>query len=187
MTALIVNLFGGPGCGKSTMASAVFHNLKKQRINCEYVHEYAKELAWEKRMGTLSNQVLILGQQFEMFRRCMDQVDVIITDTSLLNSAIYCHNYDLSYAAEIEALSIAMYNSMNNLPIYVNRTKPYIPIGRYQNEAGADKIAERTYNLLLDVLPYSFCEVTGDDDGINIVMSMIAGRMIFGNGGDSDG
>jgi len=43
---LIVNLWAGPGTGKSTTASVVFHMLKVAGIKCEYVTEFAKELAY---------------------------------------------------------------------------------------------------------------------------------------------
>lgn len=175
MSATIVSFFGGPGAGKSTIASSVFSRLKKQGISCEFVHEYAKELAWEAREGTLSNQTLILGKQFEMFRRCMDQVDIIITDTSLLNSAIYCHNYKLPYAREIEQLAVAMYESMDNFPFYVKRTHPYVQNGRYQTEEEADQVAMRVRASLTGLAkhPHGILEITGDNMGEEKALSAI--------------
>jgi nicotinamide riboside kinase len=178
MSALVVSFFGGPGAGKSTMAAGVFYELKRRRINCEFVHEYAKELAWEGRAGALSNQTFILGQQFEMFRRCADQVDIIITDTSLLNSAIYCHNYDLSYAAEIEFLAVKMYKSMNNFPFLVKRVQPYSSVGRYQNEEEADRVAEKVRSTLLSLVCHNgFLEVNGDEYGLSMALDEITKYM----------
>ena len=34
---LFVNLFGGPGTGKSTLCAAVFSELKRRGIDCEMV------------------------------------------------------------------------------------------------------------------------------------------------------
>lgn len=44
---LVINLFGGPSTGKSTTAAEIFVYLKKKKINCEYITEYAKDKTWE--------------------------------------------------------------------------------------------------------------------------------------------
>lgn len=45
---LVINFFGGPGCGKSTMASRLFSELKSKGVKCEYVTEYAKDVRMPK-------------------------------------------------------------------------------------------------------------------------------------------
>lgn len=44
---LYVNLYGGPGTGKSTGASYIFSKLKLAGVEAELVTEYAKDLVWE--------------------------------------------------------------------------------------------------------------------------------------------
>lgn len=44
---LIVNLFGAPGAGKSTLAAYVFAKLKMAGVNAELVTEFAKDKTWE--------------------------------------------------------------------------------------------------------------------------------------------
>lgn len=44
---LIVNLYGGPGTGKSTGAAYIFSKLKMDGIDAEYVTEFAKDKVWE--------------------------------------------------------------------------------------------------------------------------------------------
>ena len=41
---IVVNLFAGPGSGKSTTCAGLFSKLKLAGIYCEMVLEYAKEL-----------------------------------------------------------------------------------------------------------------------------------------------
>ena len=41
--AVVINLFGGPGCGKSTGAAYVFSKLKMLGVNAELTSEYAKD------------------------------------------------------------------------------------------------------------------------------------------------
>ncbi len=62
-SALIVNLFGGPGAGKSTMAAGLFSELKWRGINCELATEYAKEKVWEESYAIFENQIYIFGKQ----------------------------------------------------------------------------------------------------------------------------
>lgn len=45
----VINLYGGPGTGKSSTAGMLFAHLKLRGVNCEYVQEYAKDAAWEGR------------------------------------------------------------------------------------------------------------------------------------------
>lgn len=47
---IAVNLFGGPGSGKSTQALGVTYKLKVNGINCEYASEHAKDLVWREDM-----------------------------------------------------------------------------------------------------------------------------------------
>ena len=37
---LVINLIGGPGCGKSTVASGLFYALKKLQVNAELSLEW---------------------------------------------------------------------------------------------------------------------------------------------------
>lgn len=172
MSALIVNFFGGPGAGKSTLALGVAHKLKQEgELNCEFVHEFAKELTWEERDGALKNQVWILGSQFEMLRRCEKHVDMIITDTSLLLSAIYCQ--DSPWADEIAALAFKMFHSMNNITFVVNREKKYNPVGRSQTEQEA-RIIDHTIRNMLVQQDVPYIPVPGNSDGIGMVLDELS-------------
>ena len=86
---LIINLFGGPGTGKSTTAAALFYKLKMMGINCELVTEFAKDITWEKNKKALACQPYVFGKQCYRIERCVDQVDVIITDSPLPLSILY--------------------------------------------------------------------------------------------------
>ena len=59
----IVNLFGGPGSGKSTTAAGLFYEVKKLKLNVELVTEYAKDAVWEKRHNLLDDQIYIFAKQ----------------------------------------------------------------------------------------------------------------------------
>lgn len=50
----VINIIGGPGLGKTTMAALIFANLKKKGFIVEYVQEYAKKLVWQKKFSKLN-------------------------------------------------------------------------------------------------------------------------------------
>ena len=137
-TPFIVNLFGGPCAGKSTMASGVFYSLKKHRVRVEYVTEYAKDLTWEGRHIALANQPYIFGKQLQRIHRVIDQVDVIITDTSILYCTMYAPE---EYYNNWEPFVFEVFNGMNNLNYFVERVQPYETAGRNQTEVQADDVA----------------------------------------------
>lgn len=129
MAAVIINLFGGPCTGKSTVAAGVFFELKKKRIQCELVTEVAKGMTWENRQQALRNQMYIAGEQSQHIERCTDEVEVIVMDTSLLLGAIYMPPH---YPHSFSDALLDLYNLMDNVNYYLKRSFPYDPVGRGQ-------------------------------------------------------
>ena len=89
----IINLIGGPGVGKSTIASGLFSELKQRKVSCEYVSEYAKEVTWEQTHKLLENQIHVFSEQFRRQYRLLGQVDFVITDSPLLLNTVYFNYY----------------------------------------------------------------------------------------------
>jgi len=145
--SLVVNLLGGPGTGKSTLAAEVFVLLKKKGVNCEYVSEYAKDKTWEESMTTLSNQIYVFGKQHHKMFRVQDKVDVMICDSPLLFSIIYGNvkRGDTFYKFIMEE-----FNKFNNMNFYIERTTEYDPIGRNQTEDEAVKIDNQIQDILIN-------------------------------------
>lgn len=63
--ALVINLFGAPGAGKSTGAAYIFSRLKMVGLNAELVTEFAKDKVWEGATAPFENQLYILGDATE--------------------------------------------------------------------------------------------------------------------------
>ncbi len=168
---LVINLFAGPGCGKSTTATGVFSLLKLHGINAEYVSEFAKDLVWEERHKTLSDQYYIWGKQYHRMWRLRDDVDVIVTDSPLLLSILYGENVCDSFCKTV----LETFNStFVNLNYFLGRIKPYNPKGRVQTEEEAKEIDRKTELMLLqhDV---DYKTITGNIDGINEIVQDVLG------------
>ncbi len=158
---IVINLFSGPGAGKSTTAAGVFSLLKLHGVNAELVTEYAKDLTWEKRLFTLDNQYYVWAKQYHRMWRLRDDVDVIVTDSPLPLGLVYGTVLDCFSKTVIET-----YNEFNNMNYVLRRTKGYQHKGRNQTEDESSVLDTAVINMLKNYsVPYDI--VTGDSGGVN--------------------
>ena len=162
---LVVNLFGGPGCGKSTGAAYIFSQLKMKGYDVEIVTEFAKDKTWENNTLALRDQAYIFGAQAYRINRCYKKVEVIITDSPLLLSVIYNKNYPQSFNRFVSDV----FNNYYNVNYFLTREKKYNPNGRSQTEEEAKIKDKEILNLLNDEkVQYSIVE--GNVFGYNKVV-----------------
>jgi nicotinamide riboside kinase len=173
MDTLIVNLFGGPSTGKSTVAAGLFCLLKMHELECELVTEFAKDLIWEERSKTLENQQYIFGKQYHKIWRLLDKVEVIITDSPLMLSVVYASNKCVkSFVKNV----VGTTNTLDNLNIILYRKDKYNSNGRYQTEQEA-KIIDNKIKQNLILYDMRFKEMFGDIGGINTLTGMIMEKL----------
>jgi len=166
MGTLVVNLYGGPGCGKSTTMAQVFAELKWAGVNCEMAPEFAKEKVWEGSLPVLANQVYIFAKQYHRIHRLLNKVDVIITDSPLLLSLIY--GKDIS--PEFRQFVLAENDKLRPMNFLLCREKHYNPAGRLQTELEARDIDNVVSQLLLDV-GEPFTPVQGNHTGVSQIVN----------------
>lgn len=143
---LVINLYAGPGAGKSTIASDTFALLKWKNVNVELVSEYAKAVTWEGRHTILQDQLYILAKQNRMLERLRTQVDYAITDSPLFLNRVYSGDY---YPSTFGPFVNDLYNSYDNLNIFLEREKPYHKVGRNQTEDEARELDKKIKDLLI--------------------------------------
>jgi len=161
MSALVVNLFAGPGTGKSTIAALVFSKLKLAGVNAELAHEWAKEAAWEGRTTPLLYQPYVAGKQMWRVHRLLDETDVIVTDSPILFSLIYGEGTNLP---SFEQFVWDTFNSWRTLNIFLDRSeRAYNPKGRLQTEEEARALDGRIRSLLDGRVPHHALPATGQD------------------------
>lgn len=164
MKPLVINIIGGPGCGKSSMTASVFSFLKWHDINCEMALEYAKEVVWSKTENLLRNQLFVFGQQHNRIYHLLDKVEVIITDSPLLLSIIY----DKKRNTNLKSLVLDEFHRYNNLNYLLTRKKKYNPSGRLQTEAEAKEIDDQLRHLLkMYAIPYK--EIAGVPENAQLI------------------
>jgi hypothetical protein len=141
-----IQLFAGPGSGKSTGAAYIFARLKMLGVNCELVSEYAKDKVWEGTKAVFENQLYITGKQSYRMSRLRGKVEVIITDSPILMAQIYAKGFPYEKAwCEVLKTVHAEYNNFN---VFVHRVKPYNPYGRFQTEKDAIKLDKQIQKLI---------------------------------------
>lgn len=142
----VINIFGGPGTGKSTTAAYIFHEMKCSGANVELVTEYAKDMVWEGRMNVMTDQLYMAAKQNRKLERLVDQgLEMAITDSPLILGALY---QSPGYYSLFEPFLVEVYNSYQNLNIFLERSTEYNPLGRNQTLEEAIEIDRQNILLL---------------------------------------
>jgi len=160
----VINFISGPGAGKSTLCAGLFHYMKKNGHDVEYVHEWAKELTWDERYRCLKDQISILGHQNNMLDRLKGKVDVAITDSCILLGLLYTPEEYFKY---FEPLLVEVYKSYDNVNVFVERPDTYVTEGRNQTHEEAKAIDRLVLGVLekYDV-PYIECRCDIDPEDL---------------------
>ncbi len=152
----IINLYGGPGTGKSTSAAYIFAKLKSMGKNVELVREYVKAWAWEGRIPCTYDQIYFLGKQVRHESMLYGKVDYIVTDSPVMMGGYYAKKYSSpEFADGIKIMIDTYYNQSqedghHHYHIFLNRSKGYNPAGRYQTEEQAREIDVELMDMMAD-------------------------------------
>lgn len=145
-----INLFGGPGVGKSTTAAAIFVEMKRRNMNVELVTEVAKDFVWEGRMQTLDIQPYVTIKQFRNLYRLKGKVDYVISDSPILLGCIYADKYAPTLPASYKQFIVDLHRQEldPSINIILRRVFDYDSNGRYQSEDEAHQLDQDMRNVL---------------------------------------
>lgn len=116
--SLIVNFFGGPCCGKSTLAAGLFYELKLNGYNVELVREFAKDLVYEDEKEIIKNQPYVTGTQFHRQMQPFGKADIVVTDSPILLGMFFNVMPIKTWGEFI----FELFNSFDNFNILLERT-----------------------------------------------------------------
>ena len=168
----VINLFGGPGSGKSTTAAGTFFKMKSTEKfgKVELVTEFAKDMVYAGRLRELKgNQLYITVKQYHRMERLRGQVDYIITDSPIVQSIIYTPT---NYFKSFEPLLLELHNSFDNINIILNRTKEYKEYGRTQTEEEARKL-DFSIRRFFNANKIIHSVVDGNKDAPEVILNML--------------
>jgi deoxyadenosine/deoxycytidine kinase len=143
MNSKIINLFGGPGIGKSSIASGLIYKLKKNHITCDNPYEFPKILAWDENYSAISDQLYVLANQHRGIVKSFGKVDYIVLDSPILLSLIYKDYYNAQrnndypsklYRENFDNMILDMHRAYDSVNILLKRKEGnHNNMERYQN------------------------------------------------------
>ena len=126
---ILINIYGGPGAGKSTTAAGVFYELKRIGYDCGLVTEMATELVYDEAFNVINDQVYLFGEQWHRTFRMLGKVDFIVTDSPLLLNIVYNRQKD----EDFDRFIISRIHKLESLDFFVNRSDAFSEVGRIHN------------------------------------------------------
>ena len=169
---LVVNLYGGPGAGKSTFMANLFYKLKVRGIEVEMAPEFAKDLVWEERFNYFEEQIYIFAKQLHRINRVVGKVDVCISDSPMQNSYIYLKEDN----PQLKALIDKEFSKFNNMNFYIRRGNKYVQNGRNEDESQAKEVDSKI-EMLLSTLPHQVVDRSMDTDTLVEQIIQMVGQL----------
>jgi hypothetical protein len=170
-----INIFAGPGVGKSTVGPGLFNKMKKQGFKVEFVSEYAKDLTYGKDYTKLRDQLLVFSNQFHRYFRLIDHdIDYLIHESPNLMSLVYFKETDLIPEKEFKNLALAIFKNTKTINIFLERNPkyPYQAVGRNQSLEEAKELDFKILKLLIDN-DVQFHKMLSDDDAEDRILQLI--------------
>lgn len=167
----VINFFGAPGVGKSTLAMLVTAMLKRAMVDAEVSLEFVKEYIHTGSENLLAYQNYIFAQQERQLRILLDskECEFAVTDAPLIHSAFYAPS---NYPVYFKDLVFEIFNSYDNVNFLINRNHPYSFNGRIHSEEKSNIISRRLPAFLMNHnIPY--IEINSDDDIESLVFDII--------------
>ena len=175
----IINLFGGPGIGKSSIASGLTYKLKKKHINCDNPYEFPKALAWDENHSAIQDQLYVLANQHRGIVKSFGKVDYIVLDSPILLSLTYRNYYKGTeypsslYGESFDKMVLDTFNQYDNINIVLDRADGvHNNDERYQNLEESKELDGVIENSLIENnIPFHKIKV--DDDTVDNIIELI--------------
>jgi hypothetical protein len=175
----IINLFGGPGSGKSSIAAGLLYELKKRHITCDAPYEFPKLLAWDDNQSAIKDQLYVIANQHRGIVKSFGKVDYIVLDSPILLSLIYKNYYEGNeypsslYTESFDNMILDIHSKYDNLNIFLNRTSGlHNNAERYQN---LEKSIELDYMIreTLNVNHINYVEVDVNENTVEEILNLL--------------
>jgi predicted ATPase len=171
-----INLWGGPGAGKSTMAAYLYAELKAIGFKVEFSQENFKPWAYQGRKASGYDDLLLFAQQLhaeEVYLR--NGVDYVVVDCPPLMCCVYnksrvpCH-------ADLVNIAMGYEEAYKSINIFLEREQVYQEHGRIHSSDEAKVIDhEMRINYLVRYnLEHRSFRMTDREAVLNYVREKIA-------------
>lgn len=156
---LVINLYGGPCVGKSTLAGDIFTKLKRAGVQAEIPPEIAKLHAQRGDMAYLADQLAVFGAtQHQLNMSARSGAEVAVVDSPILLSMIYAPK---PYLKAFPSLVREVYDGFANTNYVLQRQdeKGYSMVGRIHDEEEAKSLDTDVIRMLrAQILPFTLID-----------------------------
>jgi|TARA_B110000114_G_scaffold112785_1_gene118381 hypothetical protein len=179
LVSKLINLFGGPGIGKSGIAAGITYKMKKKHISVNNPYEFPKRLAWDNNIPAISDQLYVFANQHRGIAESYGKVDYIVIDSPILFSTIYHRYYTNGYPAQFYGDSfhnmvIDLHKKYDSINILLERTgeQTHNEQERFQKLEQSIEI-DRLCKSVLDTTKCFYYTVKVNDDSVKNIMKII--------------
>lgn len=143
----VINLFGGPSSGKSTISAGLFYLMKLKHLEVVLIQEVATKMIEQKRIHKLNDQLGLLAEQHEPYFELEKEVDFLITDSPLILSALY---QPKPYIKHFRKMTVATFNQYDNVNFWINRPKEGFSEKRRNHSLKESQVKDKELITLLN-------------------------------------
>ena len=180
MKTKIINLFGGPGIGKSTQASGLYYQMKKAGLSVELTSEFPKVVAWEQNHSAIKDQLFITANQHRNITRLYGQVEYIIIDSPILFGLVYKGKYGKNteypnsfYGEAFDRFIIDLFTQYDSINILLKRNDAvYQEEGRFQ-DLEESRVIDKELKDMLSNNSIDYKEYIVNDDTVDKIFNDI--------------
>lgn len=159
-TTLVINIFGGLGSGKTSLALQIQNSLIQSGYSAIYVDEYAKTEAQTRAKdddlfdGSINSQLKILQEQTKLLDENIGKYDFVITDAPIMLNHLFLKQPNDRYREFTKALSMQYENF--NFALRRPEGYKYSEIGRVHDLMGARDIESKIKAYAQDNKIYTY-------------------------------
>lgn len=151
---LLVNLYGTPGAGKSTLAHFLTGELKRRNLQCYFLEGGIKPKGCDKSPVSPHEGLLYLRNQVLKLHTALGSgPDIIITDEPIIQSFYYEKEAAKDRAAQLEAFYCENTLEDTNttvLNFWINPYKECTDKGGFQSKEESENLSNNLKKFLVD-------------------------------------
>ena len=135
-----INLYGGPGVGKSTLAAVAYAWLQQHDYSAELVREWVKVWAYRGRRIKPFDYVYTFANQLHAEDRLLQEgVEILVTDSPVYLQCMYAAKHQMRAASELRYIAKWFEETYPSVNFFVDRAQfaVYEQAGRYEDLGAA--------------------------------------------------
>lgn len=170
METTVIDLFGGPGIGKSVMAAYLYAVMSWRGLSVELIREYIKTWAWREHAIGEWDEPYILGKQLRYESMVYGKVKWAVADRPLAMSNVYSIlTGDASIKLMVDTLLKRQASrNVKHVNFMLKRVHKYQKQGRFHSEEEALMIDDLCRKVIPDLIEVSSAEEILEHLGIKM-------------------